>query len=119
MKSGRIIFWVFLSLLLCGCDKKKDDYSGLSNLISERNEVRQSISEAREAKKTRDKTLKEDDAQENTTTASSRKKKKISTIVLYKRNIEIVDSSSRKGLAKGVASLNKEGKIIKIKIITE
>ena len=118
MKSGRIIFWVFLSLLLCGCDKKKDDYSGLSNLISERNEVRQSISEAREAKKIRDKTLKEDDAQENTT-ASSRKKKKISTIVLYERNIEIVDSSSRKGLAKGVASLNKEGKIIKIKIITE
>jgi len=119
MKLGRIIFWIFLSLLLFACDNKKDEYSGLSGLIAEKNEARQSISEATAQKKTQNKSLEKPDDREDTKIASSRKKKEISSIVLYERDIEIVDSSSRKGLAKGVASLNKEGKIIKIKIISE
>jgi len=117
MKSGRIILWIFLSLLLFSCDKNKDDYSGLSDLIAERNEVRQSISEAEAEKKARKKSPQK--AETKDSTKIIKKKKELSSIVLYERDIEIVDSFSRKGLAKGVASMNKEGKIIKIKIISE
>jgi hypothetical protein len=120
MNLGKILSCAVLSLLLLSaCDNNKDDYSGLAALVAEKNEVRQAISEETARKKAKDKTLEREDVKEDTSIASSKKKKEISSIVLYERNIEIVDSSSQKSLAKGVASLNKEGKIIKIKIIKD
>jgi hypothetical protein len=43
--------------------------------------------------------------------------KDISTVVLYEKNIDIVDSESRRKLAKGIAYLNKSGQIVRIKIV--
>ncbi|MBA3008788.1 MAG: hypothetical protein KKF12_15000 [Proteobacteria bacterium] len=115
----------FLSLiLLTACDDKKDGYSGLADLVAERNEARQSISEKTVRKKNLERqdakdTLKKDALKEDTAIVRPLKKEKISSVVLYEKKIEVVDSSSRMAIAKGIAYLNKEGQIVKIKILKE
>lgn len=120
MKPGKILWSLLFSLLvLSACDDKKDDFSGLSNLVEERNEVRQTLSD----KKARENALEQQqlivDPKENARLDREKKNAEVSPIVLYERNIEVVDSSNRMALAKGIAYLNKEGQIVKIKIIKD
>ncbi|MDD9302792.1 MAG: hypothetical protein HUK40_10850 [Desulfobacter sp.] len=42
--------------------------------------------------------------------------KKIDTTVVYEKKVEIVDSQSRQSLAHGIAYMNKNGQIVKIKV---
>ena len=85
----------------------------------EKNEVRQTISEETARKKALVRKGTKADSKEDTTIIIPKKDEKFSLVVLYEKNVEIVDSSSRIALAKGVAYMNKEGQIIKIKIIKE
>ncbi len=115
MKSWNLLSCLLSSaLLLIACDDKKEGFSGLSSLVAERNEVRQSISDETARKKVAEK-------KEVKVVPKDVEKKteKISSVVVYERDIEVLDSSSRMSLAKGIAYLNKEGQIVRIKIIRE
>jgi len=100
---------VVLIFLLTACEEKKDPYSGFSNLVAERQELRKSISRQRE--------------QEKNHTPESEKTTPVkmdgTASVLYEKQIEITDSASGKLLAKGIAYLTKEGSIKRIKILKE
>ena len=110
-------FWMLCLPLMAGflfsaCEGDKDQYSGLSNLVAERNEARKLISdENKRAKKLAGQRKK--DERSDAVAAD----KDMSTVVLYEKNIDIVDSESRRKLARGVAYLNKSGQIVRIKII--
>jgi hypothetical protein len=120
MKIGSVVWGLFFSaVILSGCDDKKDGFSGLSDMVGERNEIRQAISD----KTAREKSLAKQDAnvgyEEDAAIERMKKTEGVSTVVVYERDIEVVDSSSRMALAKGIAYLNKDGQIVKIKIIKE
>ncbi|HCY86705.1 MAG TPA: hypothetical protein DHV36_16355 [Desulfobacteraceae bacterium] len=110
-------FWVScLPLLgiLCfsACEGDKDQYSGLSELVAQRNEARKLISD--ENKRTKKLTRQQDNEKRSDVVETN---KNISSVVLYEKSIDIVDSESRRRLAKGVAYLNKSGQIVRIKIV--
>lgn len=117
MRSGKLFYSVCLLLFFlasaCTEDKeKKEDFSGVSDLISERNKARHVAVE---------KTL-PSSAEENLSISkpeSDSKVEEVSSIVLYEENVNIVGSDSRRTLAKGVAYINKQGQIVKIKILKE
>ncbi|MCG8632948.1 MAG: hypothetical protein MI863_03920 [Desulfobacterales bacterium] len=102
--------------MFSACEGDKDQYSGLSELVAERHEARKGISEKNLKKK---KKAARDNAgnkeQDNLSEFSS--KEEVSTVVLYEKQIDILDSESRIPLAKGVAYMNKKGQIVRIKII--
>ena len=103
---------IWAGAFLQACESDKDQYSGFSDLVAERNEARKIISgENREKKKVTK------NAQEERPKSDVREKKSISKVVLYEKSIDIVDSESRLPLARGVAYLNKSGQIVRIKII--
>ncbi len=120
MRSGKLfvcllaglVFMVFAS---CQDEKKDDDFSGVGNLISNRNKARYEEAEHSAEKKSytskRKITTKKDAVQ------SESKKEGLSTIVLYEQRVKILASNSGKTLANGVAYINKQGEIVKIKII--
>ncbi|MFO7913502.1 MAG: hypothetical protein R6V15_15195 [Desulfotignum sp.] len=117
MPAKTLVLWigcVALGFFLAACEEKKDPYSGFSNLVAERQELRKAISKERE--------------QEKNQTPESEKTKGVktkgvkidgTTNMLYEKQIEITDSVSGKPLAKGIAYLNKEGNITRIKILKE
>ena len=120
MKLGKTLWCLFFSaLMLSACDDKKDSFSGLSDLVKERNEIRQTISDETARKKVLEKQGSKAYTKEDAAIERVKKKSEISSIVLYEREVEVVDSFSQLPLAKGIAYLNKEGQIVKIKIIKE
>ena len=120
MKSGIVLLSTFLLVvLISGCDDGKDDYSGFSELVAQRNEARKSISGQNAKKSKSDPKTLDHGAKEAGSTAKSKQKESVSSIVLYERKIDIIDTSSNVQLAKGIAYLNKEGQIVRIKVIKE
>ncbi len=96
-------------VILAACDEKEDPYQGFSNLVAERHELRKSIAKERQGEK----------AQSQDAEATKEVKTEKPTAVVYERQIEITDAASGKPLAKGVAYLNKEGKITRIRIYNQ
>lgn len=120
MGLRRVLSCSFLCLILiAACDDKKDGYSGLADLVAERNQARQSLSEQTVRKKNLERQDAKNTLKEDTAIVRPSKKEEISSIVLYEKQIEVVDSSSQMAIAKGIAYLNKEGQIVKIKILKE
>ena len=118
MKMGSAFLGFFISMvLLCGCDDKKDGFAALSGMVGERNEIRQAISEKTAREKSLDKQNLKAGDKEDTAIGGMKNTQAVSPGVVYERDIEVVDSSSRMALAKGIAYLNKDGQIVKIKII--
>jgi hypothetical protein len=121
MDLGKILWTLLLSLfLLSACEDKKDNFSGLSDLVEQRNTVRKNIAD----KNIREKAVKNQGSGMDSKEAAAldrepKKNPEISPIVLYEREVEVVDSSSRKALAKGIAYLNKQGQIVKIRIVRD
>jgi len=120
MKMGHVVWGFSLCVvMLAGCDDKKDGFSGLSDMVGQRNEARQSISDRTAREKSLEKQEANTGYKEDTALERIKKPEGVSPVVVYERDIEVVDSSSRMALAKGIAYLNKEGQIVKIKIIKE
>lgn len=94
---------LFLTAFATGCEKekkKKDEaFQGVGRLISERNKARYDSAGQGSTGGSRD---------------SGAGKEPMST--LYEEKVEIVSTSSNRTLGKGVAYLDKEGKIVYIKI---
>jgi hypothetical protein len=122
MKSGKLFCSACLLLFFlasaCTEDKeKKEDFSGISDLISERNKARHvavekfSVQDAGPKSEEENITIPKEE--------SDPKTDEISSIVLYEEKVDIVVSESRRTLAKGVAYINKQGQIVKIKILKE
>jgi septal ring factor EnvC (AmiA/AmiB activator) len=123
MKSGKLLCFIYLLLLFlmisaCQDDKeKKNDYLGLSNLISERNKARHGVDKKTSGKDTESKSVEENIG--TTKKESDSKEEEVSSVVLYEEKVDIIDSESRRTLAKGIAYINKKGQIIRIKILRE
>lgn len=99
--------------LVLSCDSEKDQYAGLGEMVAERQEVRKSIAEENARKKDQD-SFWED--QGSSDMMADRKEEAVSSVVVYEKQIEILDSDSKLPLAKGVAYMNKSGQIVRIKV---
>jgi hypothetical protein len=120
MKSQKkILFAMFgIFFLISGCqnEDQKDDYTGVSDLISERNKIRYQKSEKPLKRIVTPKKITTNDTNAIKPESIS-KEEELSSIVLYEQDVEIVNSKSNQVLAKGVAYINKKGQIVKIKIV--
>ncbi len=116
MNPGKMVWWAFLALLLLpACEDKKEDYTGFSNLVAERAAARQSVSE----EKAREKHKESPGLDAKKDSAKTRQTEEKVSPILYEREVQIVDTSSQKALAKGVAYINKQGQIVKIKLTSD
>lgn len=122
MKSGKknwfIIAAVFLLVSGCQDDKGENDYSGVSNLISDRNSARYEIAENEPSKSVNPKKNTKKKVRESKPD-SDEHQKELMSIILYEENVNIIGSDSGRTLAKGVAYVNKKGQIVRIKILKE
>lgn len=108
----------FFLAVACTEDKeKKEDFSGVSELISDRNKARHVAVEKFSAQDSRPKS--EEEIITIPKQESDPGAEEISSIVLYEEKVDIVVSESRQTLAKGVAYINKQGRIVRIKILKE
>ena len=124
MKPGKMILYTVLglSLLLCACqdEKGKDDYSGVSDLIADRNKARYAAAKNPPQKSNSTISRKTTPNKINSSSSSSTsKKEELSSVILYEEDIAVVGSKSGRTLAKGVAYINKKGQIVRIKILRE
>lgn len=116
MNPGKMVWWAFLALLLLpACEDKKEDYTGFSNLVAERAAARQAVSE----EKAREKDTQRIGPDAKKDPAKSRQKEEEVSPILYEREVHIVDTASQKALARGVAYINKQGHIVKIKLTSD
>ncbi|GEM_PF-1771321 len=107
---------IIISLPACGNDKDNKDFDGVGKLISSRNSARYKNAEKLK-KKTR---TKAENIQKNEATENLNKKKpekkRFSSEIFYEEKIKIISRSSNNVLGIGTAYLNKDGKIVQIKI---
>lgn len=100
---------LWMLIVLAACDEKEDPYPGFSSLVAERHELRKSISKERQG----------ETAQSKDTREAKEEKTEKPSAVVYERQIQIIDTASGKAIAKGVANVNKEGKITRIRIYNQ
>lgn len=121
MKSEKKLLFIILSafFLISGCqdDKGKNDYSGVSDLISERNAARHEIAGNAPKKSVRSKNIEKKVTELQPD--SDEHQKELMSIILYEEKVKIVGSDSGRTLANGVAYVNKKGQIVRIKITKE
>ena len=121
MKSGKRLCWVLSGfiLLISACNDGKDetskkaDFSGVSNLISERNSARYDAADNPTPKQAQTR------AATGKSKSASSKDEELATTILYEQKVNIVGSDSGRTLANGVAYINKKGQIVRIKITRE
>lgn len=119
MKFGAVIISVLaVSVLFMGCKGDENQYSGLGDLVAERSEVRKKISDENARKKALEKNAKPL-AVKGKENGEADAGEQVPSVTLYVREIQIVDAGTQLPLAKGVAYLNKSGKIVKIKVKAE
>ena len=111
MRRIALLSCLLFFFICSSCEDKKEDYSGLSELVAQRHKARQSLSG-----KTSDPSDSSPDIQDERGGTGTKKKEDLTSNTLYSKEVEIVDSSSGTSLGRGVAYLNKEGDIVKIKI---
>ncbi len=123
MKSEKKILFTILGLffLVSGCqdDKGKNDFSGVSDLISDRNNARYEIAETAPKKKGVSPKKNTAEITKDSKSRSDKRQKELASIILYEEKVDIVRSDSGKILAKGTAYVNKKGQIVRIKILKE
>ncbi len=109
LSANRSAFWIGCLgtlFLLNACEEKTDPYPGFSKMVSERQEHRKAISKEKDAGK----------KQAPAARDIKDEKSDAAPAVMDERQIEITDSVSGKTIARGVAYVNKEGKITRITI---
>ncbi len=106
------------------CNNDNDEYKEVSKLIASRSSARYKKAAKLKERKTKKvvpekvKTKKSDANQDKAIAKNlkSSSKKKFSTEIFYEEGIKIIGSVSNKTLGVGTAYLNKDGKIVQIKI---
>ncbi|MCK5265984.1 MAG: hypothetical protein KAR03_10285 [Candidatus Thorarchaeota archaeon] len=122
MKSRKVllcvVFGLFFLVSACQDEKGENDYSGVSELISSRNKARHEVAEnpPKKIDHSRKKTTNKTSTSKPQVTS---KQEELSSIILYDEDVEIIGVESRRTLAKGVAYINKQGQIVRIKILKE
>lgn len=96
---------VFMFFSVAGCGDDKEGYEGVGRLVAERSRARLSQSEKKKASPVLTEPL-----------ASAPMDGKSSKKVLVEEDVHVVSSSSGRILAKGIAYLDENGKIITIRI---
>ncbi|CCK78523.1 hypothetical protein [Desulfobacula toluolica] len=121
MKSRFFLYALLIfcfGISACQNEKEENNYSKVSELISERNKARYEMSETPSKMSGSNKKV----TTSNTNilkTKSDSKKEEFLSIILYEEGVEIVSSESQRTLAKGIAYINKKGQIVKIKLLKE
>lgn len=115
MKQFALMLSALALFAVQGCGNEQDQYSGLSDLVAERQEVRENISKETAQKKRLETYGSEKDKREDPSARGE--KTLISTQIIYEKEIEILDAGSGLPMTKGIAYMNREGQIVKIKII--
>lgn len=113
--------FLLLALAAAGCSQEeKSDYKGVSDIISNRNKARRSV--GKYPSKSFDEPLDQDRGDASTAVQSDRQQEEgeeIQSIILYEEEVTIVSEVSRKELARGVAYINKQGQIVRLKIVNK
>jgi len=104
--SSKLIVAVLACLFFAGCGRDDGDYEGVGKLVSDRNSARL----ARASNK-------KSGAGSGELTPSAIKEGGQSGEVLLEEEVKVVGLSSGKVLARGIAFLDKNGKIVNIRII--
>lgn len=113
------IFLMVMLFFCAGCSEdQKGDYKGVSELITSRNQARSSIK--KKPGSTTASEQKETSAAEQHPdqqgVSGRQDEEEISPIILYEEKVIIVSQSSDKKLAEGIAYINKQGQIVRLKI---
>lgn len=117
MRFFLISFLVFLMAVLSSCESEDDNYSGVGKLIADRNKMRHQLAgEAGDNTGDRVSSNQQTDAGSEDTSKKVVSKPQLSTNVLAEKKIVIVDTASGKPLGQGVAFVDKQGNIVKIKL---
>ncbi len=120
MRTVISLFSVFLMLACAGCNDDSEKFSGVSKLIAQRHQARldhagqEAAQQATQAggKDSGGKALPGSTGENTGKTPDTR----YALEELYQKEVEIIDSSNGTSLAKGLATVDKHGQIIKIKI---
>ncbi|MCP3899669.1 MAG: hypothetical protein GY707_08165 [Desulfobacteraceae bacterium] len=116
---------IVLSFFACSSDKKDKDFEGVGKLIASRNSARYKKAEQSKKRKIKKEPLKVQNQDQSidqkgdvagTQVKKKPAKKKFSSEIFYEEEIKIVSASSDNTLGVGTAYLNKDGKIVQIKI---
>ncbi|MCG8566521.1 MAG: hypothetical protein MI747_15715 [Desulfobacterales bacterium] len=107
---GISILCMGLSLLLAGCEGEGTSYSGFTGMVAERRDARRSMSKKNAQKKGK---AEGEAVKERKASTPS----KGSNVIVRERMVNIVDASSEDHLGKGIAYLNKSGRIVRLKVL--
>jgi hypothetical protein len=115
-----ILFCIILSFSACS-NETDDDFDGVGKLIASRNSARYKKAEKSMKKRIKKEHVKvQSKAQEKVPVEKQvekkPEKKKFSSEIFYEEKIKIISASSSNTLGIGTAYLNKDGKIVQIKI---
>jgi hypothetical protein len=117
MRFFLISFLAFLMAVLSSCESEDDNYSGVGKLIADRNKMRyQRADETGNNKGGIGSSNQKNDSGTKDASEKAASKTQLSTNVLDAKKIVIVDTASGKPLGQGVAYVDKQGKIVKIKL---
>jgi hypothetical protein len=111
------IGWAGVCCMFAACEEKQDPYPGFSNMVAERHEVRKAISREKEKERERDQAAGVKD-QPSSPPAPDRDPRAASTL-LYEKQVEITDAVTRKPIARAIAYLDRDGQIVRIRIIRQ
>ncbi len=118
MKNRTVLLYAFLSILffVVSCkNEKSEDFKKVSELIANRNSARYHFA----GKNNNNKEPKKVEEKVQPEPIQQTKKEELSSVILYEEDIQIISESSKKTLAKGLAYLNEDGQIVRIRIIKE
>nr|WP_319392091.1 hypothetical protein [uncultured Desulfobacter sp.] len=120
MRFFLISVLALLLAVLSSCESEDDNYSGVGKLIADRNKMRHRLA-GEAGDNTNDKgnigsSNQRNDFGAGDATEKAASKPQLSTNVLAEKKIVIMDTASGKPLGQGVAYIDQQGNIVKIKL---
>ncbi len=111
-----IIFFILILTITVGCSKEEEneEYSTVSNMIVERNKARFSRA-AQDASSSKKLVDNETPLQDDDIATIQKERQKIPAIT-FEENVKIVSESSGEVIGTGIASLDKSGRIVSIRV---
>lgn len=108
--TGFICFCFFMT---AACkEKNEDDFSGVANLISDRNKARHSQAGKSASKKNQI----DEKSKKQIASKTPIKKDPLPSPALSKKEVQIIDAQSGSVLGRGTAYINNDGNIVQLKL---